>query len=898
MGMEKPFLFALNGGMVSPLALARTDLTRMRISAEEVYNCFPRVIGPLSMRPGLGYLGSTKNDAVARNVPFIFNVGDTALLELTDLLLRVKIDGAFISRNAVSTVITNGDFNSSAGWTLTTTGGGVSDINGVTAGALTLQTPVRGGTALCKRSQAVSAPDQNVEHAIRLTVDRGEVRFRIGTTDGGQELLPEAAYATGVHSLVFTPTGATIYVQIEAESETQVIVSDLNIEAGGEFSLPTPWLSADLFQVRVAQSGDVIFSTHEDYQIRRIERRATRSWSIVTYKFKDGPFRGKTANVTLTPSVRLGNGTLTADKPFFTADMVGTLFQLSHTQTTASVSLAGNDVFTDPLRIAGLAEGTVRSRTYQITGVWVGTLTEQVSYDEKVTWQNRGTITANAGPTTGAVGSDNTIVYVRWGFQAGDYTSGTAVISLTQPGGGGDGVVRITSYTSATSVGMEVLSRLHHTGATKTWQEGKYSDHRGWPSSVALFEGRLWFGGADQLAGSYSDDFTNYNVEEEGDSAPIVRSVATGPVNKIQWMLDLARLIIGTSGAESVPRSNSFDEPMTVTNFSIKDASTYGSSDVQAVKIDRSGVFIHRSGKRAYDISYSVEANDYVSAEISRYNPTILAEGVKVMAVQRNPDTRVWFVLDDGSAVMLVLEKGEDVISWIQFGTDGLIEDVAVLPNTEDDDVYMIVQRTINGSTKRFHEKLAYDHQSEGTTANYMADSYIVVPVVASATVTGLSHLEGEDVVAWAFGAAQMTGDDPTVFTVTGGEITLDASGTGDVIVGLAYEGRWKSAKLAYGANTGTAMSLKKKINMVAPILYKTHTRGIKYGHSFTKLMHMPRMIRGVDRGQNAVLTDYDYDQFPIPDGGWDNDSRLCMQFRAPLPATVLGVGMLIEGHG
>ena len=208
------------------------------------------------------------------------------------------------------------------------------------------------------------------------------------------------------------------------------------------------------------------------------------------------------------------------------------------------------------------------------------------------------------------------------------------------------------------------------------------------------------------------------------------------------------------------------------------------------------------------------------------------------------------------------------------------------------------LQRAIDGSTKRFHEKLAYDHQAEGTTANYMADSYVVVPVVASATVTGLSHLEGETVVVWAAGAAKMTGDDPTTYVVTGGEITLDAVVTGDVIVGLSYQGRWKSAKLAYGANTGTAMSLKKKINMVAPILYKTHTRGVKYGHSFSKLTHMPRKVRGVDATNNAVLADYDYDNFPIPDGGWDNDSRLCMLFRAPLPATVLGIGMLIEGHG
>ena len=51
---EKSYLFAMNGGEVSPLALGRVDLSRMRISAEVMKNCFPRVIGPMAARPGSG----------------------------------------------------------------------------------------------------------------------------------------------------------------------------------------------------------------------------------------------------------------------------------------------------------------------------------------------------------------------------------------------------------------------------------------------------------------------------------------------------------------------------------------------------------------------------------------------------------------------------------------------------------------------------------------------------------------------------------------------------------------------------------------------------------------------------------------------------------------------------
>lgn len=898
MSRERFFLFSLNGGTVSLLSMARTDLSRMRLTAEIASNTFARVIGPIQLRGGLGYLGSTKGDGEARQIPFIFSVDDVAKIELSNFAARFIVDEVEITRVAVATTITNGDFSSGAGWTLTTTGGGVADINTITVGALTLQTPVRGATTQASMSTAVAGGDQAKEHGLHLVVTAGSVRLRLGSTNGGQEVIAEQEYAEGVHSIAFTPNVATLYVQLSAKSESYVIVDSVQIESAGVLELVTPWAAADLFGVRYDQSGDVIFTSHVEHNPYRIERRGNaQSWSTVKYKFLDGPWRGKTANVSLTPSVRLGNGTLTASAPFFEPTMAGALFELTHTQSVCDVSLAGNDVYTDSVRVSGKNEGSTRAMTWSASGVFVGKYALQISYDDEETWQNYADYTAGAAATTLYLGIDGSVCHIRFGFQAGDYVSGTLNISMSTPGGGGTGVVRATQYTSATQMKYEVISRLHFTGATENWREGKYSDYRGWPSSVVLYDGRLWWGGRDQIAGSYSDDFTNFNADEEGDAAPIIRSIATGPVNKVQWMLGLARLIVGTSGAESVPRSSSFDEPMTATNFSIKDASTLGSADIQAVKVDRAGVFVQRSKNRSYVLAYSVEANDYTSSEVTRYNPTILSAGVKIMAVQRQPDTRIWYVLDDGTAVVLIYEPSEDVLSWSTFTTDGFIEDIVCLPNVEADDVFMIVRRTINGVTKRYRERLAYDTQARGGVDNYVSDSYKIVDVVASSTITGLGHLEGKSVVVWAASNALLdAAGNPATFTVTGGQIVVPSAFTGRAVVGLAYEGMWKSTKLAYASQTGTAMSQKKTILEVAPILYSTHIRSVLFGQDFTKMQALPLVIKGVPKDFNTMLQEYDYDAFSLP-GQWSNDARLCMKMRSPMPAVILGVGMLMESH-
>ena len=911
---EKPYLFALNGGEVSPLAMGRVDLSRMRLSGETCLNIIPRVIGPIQGRPGFGHLGSTDGDGIGKNIPFIFSATDTAKIELSDLKMRVWVDDTLVSRTSVATVVMNGDMTATTGWTLSASGTGVADINNNTGngavGVMTLQTPGRGDVVSASRSDTVSGGDQGVEHAIEITIDRGPVRFRCGSTSGGQEYIGDTELETGFHSLAFTPTSSPYYIKFSTESEAERVVSNVAIASSGAMEIVTPWSEDDLFTLRYDQSGDVIYvaSSLKTYQPQKIIRYGTTAWSLVPFEFKDGPFRGKTADVSLTPSARTGNGTLTASAAFFDAGHVGCVFRLTHQRTTVSATITDEDRYTDSIRVSGNAKYDANSGGSDIqteerdvakalSGTWVGQVSIEVSYDEEATWlrleDDSSNVTATITP-----GYANSIAYTRMGFSAGDYTSGAAVCSLTYQGGGGDGYVVITGVTNSTSATYEVISRLHLSDTTNDWSEALFSTLRGWPSAVGLFEGRLWWGGGDKIVGSLSDGFGSYDLNEEGDGGPIIRSIATGPVNAVRWIMGLARLCIGTSGSEPVGRSSSFDEPVTPTNFSLKDASTQGSADVQPVKVDKTAVFIQRSGKRAYSLSYSLDAQDYGATELSRYHPTILDAGVKVIAVQRQPDTRILFVLDDGTMACLIMEPQEDVLSWYRITTDGTFEDVIVLPNTDDDDVHVIVNRTINGATKRYHEKLAYDHQAQGAAEHFMADSYKTVTLSASDTVTGADHLEGETVVVWADGVALMTDDAPSTFTVTSGSFTLPEAVTGDVTYGLSYDWQWQSAKLAYGVQDGNPISRRKKVSQVAPVLYKTHIRGITYGYNFTDMAYLP-LIDNIDGSTNTtskVYDAYDPDHQSLP-GVWDTDSRICLAGTAPLPCTILALSLVVDAN-
>lgn len=912
MSVSNPPLLAFNRGIVSSTALARVDVDRVRLSAEVMTNWLPKTQGAMILRPGFGYLSSTRNDAFGIGVPFVAATDDTALIEFADSKMRVRIDDTLISRTAVSTAVTTGDFSSATGWTEANTGGGDCTFGG---SGLTLNATNIGGLALCRQQVTVSGGDANIEHALEIIVTRGPVTFRCGSSSGADDYVRETTLRTGSHSLAFTPTGS-FWVQFQSDLDVNKIVASCQVAGSGTMELTSPYAAADLPYLRWDQSADVVFMACDGYQQRRIERRgAGRSWSLVLYQPNDGPFFGaRSARVKLKVGATYGNTTLTADRNFFKAEHVGSLFRLFNTGYKGTFSLAAEGAFTEPIRVTGIKvpdsqdDGgpgyNDRLFGYTVSGTWLGTLEMQRSFDGEDTGFNgyryrngeasstNTTFTAN-GTYANDDSDSNAIVWYRVGFNASAYTFGAAVITWDYDGGGGYGVCRVLAYNSATSVDVEVIDKFNSTAYTDDWQEGLWSDHQGWPSTVALHRGRLWWIGKSRFVGSVSDDYESFDPDYEGNAGPINRTLGTGPVDTINFALSLSRLIAGTSGAEYSIKSTSFDEPLTPDNAQAGDPSTQGSRQgVTAAKIDNRGIFAQRSGRRLFELVFNPDSYEYEPRDLTLLCPDLTGDAKIVgLAVQRQPDTRVHVWLDDGTVVLLTYEPQEEVVCWsrIEPADSGFVEHVAVLPGEDEDQVYYWVKRTVNSSTKRYIEKMALESECIGSTTNKQADAFKIVTGVTGTSVTGLSHLEGKSVVAWASGQYKGT------YTVSGGAITLSAAVTAaDVMVGLAYQARYKSTKLAYSAVAGTALTQKKRVNFLGVVMGHCHNDGLYFGRGFDNLDPLPMVKDGVDVTEHQIFDGFDEPAFPFP-GSWDTDSRLCLVANAPKPCELMAAVVTVE---
>lgn len=901
--MASANLYALNRGEVSALALARVDQEALKLAAEQMVNWQPTKIGPMTMRPGLEFLGGILGDQKCQFIEAIYGTTDSALIELTPFVARFWVDDELVTRTKSGVTI-----QAFSAWTTS-----VSPSSTVTnTSTLTISHVCQRRISYAEGTITVPGPLDGSEFGLRIAVNLGDVLVSIGTASGDEDILAATRLDEGTHSLAIPANNSTLYLRIASDSLASRIVTSATIEAVGALTLPTPYAAGDMGLVRYTPSLDVLYLLRATTAPRKIERRSRHSFSIVRFKPLGGPFSivegEKSVTLSLPTGEPQGNVTLTASKPAFVATDVGRLIRIFHNKQQVRASLSAKETYTDKIRIAGVKSNTGgtggtavggRLVTIVVQGTWAGVVTFQGTYDIDglVDWMDVGT---NAGNTSGTAQDDrdNVIAYFRLGFTGNNYTSGTADCFLSAEIGGGFGVAEIVQYVSATQVIVQTQKAfLHQLTPSVNWRMSDWQAPDLFPAAGTLHESRLVVGGNGRIWASSSDAFQAFDFDEIGDAATISRTIGRGPSQNINWILSLSRLMVGTDFGVLTIRSNALDAPLTPADFLIRYPSTDGTAPVRAVQIDEGAIFIQRSNRRIYGMFIPQGGLEHAPVDLTVLHPDIGLLGFTDIAIQRQLDTHIRTVRTDGQCVNLLFDRQEQARAFWRVRTDGEIENVAVLPGQREDQVYVCVKRTVNSVTKRYLEKFARLDECVGGTISKLVDSHLVYQGSPTA-VLSVPHLIGEQVVVWADGAE--VGFDRSspgtihTYTVDGsGNVTLPMAVI-NAVVGVPYTANFVSAKLAYAARDGMAINKKKRVSSVGLVLNKTHMQGIRYGHWHTDppesaLRDLPLIERGAPVTSGKIWESYDQAQIQFP-GEWDTDARIQIEARAPRPATVLGV--------
>ncbi len=398
-----------------------------------------------------------------------------------------------------------------------------------------------------------------------------------------------------------------------------------------------------------------------------------------------------------------------------------------------------------------------------------------------------------------------------------------------------------------------------------------------YPTCGSFFEERFVSGMGDGLFFSQTGIYTNF------DESPAIRAtdaieayLAAREKETIYNLVPMKHgLVVLTSQGEWVVAGAGGD-PISRTSIDAKPHSAHGSEPLRPVVIGNVILFVKAMGNSVRELIYDASSEVFTGNDL-----TILAEHLFIGKTITDwcyasvPWSLVHAVRNDGKMVVLTYVREHEVWGWSQYETDGSFECVETVPEGEEDYVYVVVNRTINGSTKRYVERFASRLETDERYA-IRTDCTSTYNGAPATVISNLGYLEGKTVKFVADGAVGNA-------VVTGGQITLPAAAS-IVNIGLKYVCDLESLDLFI-----PQQDVKMAYKLVKLAAFEVdNTRGLLTGPDFDHL--------SISRTRD--VTD-GYETIPSLQGKlidvsiqatWNYGGRVVLRVDEPVPVTVLSV--------
>ena len=431
---------------------------------------------------------------------------------------------------------------------------------------------------------------------------------------------------------------------------------------------------------------------------------------------------------------------------------------------------------------------------------------------------------------------------------------------------------------------------------TKTPPESLFTLNTGtgeYPSTGAYHDQRRCFAGTDNdpqglvLSRSATETNLTASIPSQGDDA-ITARIAAQQQNRIRHLVPLTDLIALTAGGEwRIYGGNT--ETITPSSITIKPQGYSGANNVQPVVTSGSVLYAQARGSRIRELAYNEtsQGSTYKSVDLSIMAPHLFnGYTITQLAYASGPDQIAWAIRSDGVLLGLTYVPEHQVYAWHQHTTDGLFESICVVAEGNEDVLYTIVKRTVGGVTQRYVERLSSRMFALLEDA-FFVDCGLTYEGAAAASLTGLDHLEGEEVAILANGSVHPRR------TVTAGAVTLDASYT-KVHVGLPIIADAQTLPLVLDGAQAAGQGTYKNVNEVRLRVYQSS--GVQAGPAFNKLREYPSRAVSDPYGSPPALRTGELTLSPDPE--WGTDGTVCVRKDDPLPLTLLSLVAVVTTGG
>jgi len=917
MGKQLLSIPSFTAGELSSSMEGRTDFQKYFNGATTIENFVVMPHGPVMRRPGTYFVSEIKTSAnKTRLIPFTFSTEQTYILEFGNQYIRFfKDDGQIVEANKTITGITAANPA-----VVTSSSHGYSNGDFVTISSVVGMTQVNGKTF--------------------KVADKTTNTFELQTVDG-----------TDINS-----SGYTAYSSAGVANRI--------------YQITTSYTTAQLFDLKFAQSADVMYICHPSHEASKLSRTGHTSWTLSEVDFAEtGPFMDtNTTTTTLTPAssgtgtgvnitasaivgINSGTGFQTTDVGRILKFNSGEAVITARTNTTVVVCTI-TKAFTNTDATAAFNLGSFSDTTghpsvvtfFQQRLVFAGTSDQPQTmfFSKSGDYENMTagtdaddamiyTIASNQVNAIKAMKATRTLIVMTTG---GEYAVSAGTASAITPTN--ISIIKQSNYGSA---GVDALSIGNATiflqRAKRKMRELAYNfDTDGYvaPDLTILAE-HITDSGITQMDYQQEPYSVVWGTRTDG--------VLTGlTYNRLENVVAWHRHIIGgksdttkniiqqsisfTSNSSNV---NTTNNTITISSHGLSTADPiyyYAASNAigglnnstlyYAIASDSNTIklattasnatagtavsftsapssdttqYIYQGVNISSNFIYSA-SHGFVTGDIFYYDNT----GTSIGGLSEN--TKYYIEKIDNNQFKLYSDKTLGTVVSLTSAhtseqTDNIlthakVESVAVIDGDADEDqVWVIVQRWINGAVRRYVEYFTPFDFNRDVTAFHYLDSGLSYVGDETSSLTGLDHLEGEAVDVIGEGATQ------TSKTVSAGAISIDTA-TEQAKVGLLYTSDLQTMRLDEGYTETTQTKTKRIYDLSVRF---QDTVGASVGPNAANLTAID--FRASGSPMDLPIPLFTGDKQIEFDTGYGTEGLVYIQQPQALPMTILGIYPRLE---
>lgn len=718
--MSAPAQRSFAGGELAPALYARTDQIKYATGLRTCRNMIIRRHGGASNRPGTRFIQESKNSAVAcRLIRFVrdsTNVLDTYVLEFGNAYLRFYQAGAAITTSGV------------AAWANTTAYmvGDLVTYLGVTYYCISAHTSATAtdrpsdGSAWQTRWYAQAGAIYEIPTPY-ATADLADLEI---TQKGDVLTITNGIYA--VREL--TRTTSTRWVLAAVSFGPSIAAPTNVVAAGGSAGTIRYWAVTAIKESTLEESLAGLYS-HID-RIPSAGTPTTLTWDQIGGAISYNVYRSTDGQTYGLINSAGGSPVLTNDTGWTDSNEVAT-------GAVADTWAAAAGQCRNPLGAISATvrayneQYTVRGR-YTLVGNGDGTFTGGVTYGRLSAYYSRDgearVLAAQSDliPVNGAATNGPTAFALAITVPDNGYvTLQIDVVPEVLPCAGADPTT--ATMTVDTSAGPDNAVEWYG-GASGFSDVGDDPDFAigppteptlfppgAYPATAAHFQQRRYFANTapdpDTIFGSrigsrasfakstplQDDDMVQFSLD--ADEAPVVKH-----------LLDAGRLLAFTTGG--VFQCGSADDgSITPTTANPRSIDSNDCGRLRPLKVSDSVLFVEGRQTTVRDLQpwqAGGALGGYSGKDLTVF-AAHLFEGYTLVdwAYAKKPHSIVYLVRSDGTLLGLTYLREQEIWAWHRHDTDGVFENVCVVPEGSEDAVYVVVRRTINGATKRYVERFA-----------------------------------------------------------------------------------------------------------------------------------------------------------------------------------------------